>query len=223
MDVFEAVETRFSARAFLPRPVSGDIVRDIVSRARQAPSGGNLQPWFVHALSGEALEDFKALMRRRLKEDPEGEGTEYPVYPPSLWPPYRDRRYSCGMELYAALDIAREDTAARHGQFVRNFEFFGAPVGLFFSIDRGMGAPQWADLGMYLQTVMVLARGHGLHTCPQEAWARWYKTVGAFISLRDDRMLFCGMGLGHIDPDDPVNRFQPERAPLDEFASFRGF
>lgn len=223
MNVSEAVRSRFTVRAFLEKPVPAETVREILATARQAPSGGNLQPWHVHVLSGAPLREFKALIQRRLQDLPDGEGTEYRIYPANLGEPYRGRRYQCGMDLYTSLGIAREDKAARRRQFVMNFDFFGAPVGMFFCIDRQMGPPQWADLGMYLQTVMLLAREYDLHTCPQESWARWHRTVGEFIGLPEELMLFCGMALGYADEDAPVNRFRTARAGLDEFAVFHGF
>jgi nitroreductase len=125
--------------------------------------------------------------------------------------------------MYATIQVPREDKPARLRHFARNFECFGAPVALFFCLDRGMGPPQWSDVGMYMQTVMLLAREHGLHTCPQEAWSRWGKTVGDFLQLPPGRMLFAGMALGHRDEDHPINRLRTDRAPLEEFAAFQGF
>ena len=152
-----------------------------------------------------------------------GEGSEYHVYPPNLHEPYRSRRFKCGEDLYASIGIARENKPARLMQFARNYEFFGAPVGLFFSIDRRMGADQWADVGMFMQNIMLLARAHGLHTCPQEAWAVWPKTVAEFLGMPAEHMLFCGMALGHGDESAPVNSWRTERASLAEFATLRGF
>lgn len=169
MDVRDAVATRYSCRAFRPDPVPEEIVRDILERAAQAPSGGNLQPWHVHALTGAPLKALVDEIAGHYDLLPRGEGTEYAIYPSPLGELYNARRFKCGADLYAALGIPREDKPARYRQYARNFRFFDAPVGLFFSIDRQMGPPQWCDLGMYLQNVMVLARAHGLHTCAQEA------------------------------------------------------
>lgn len=223
MDVREAVATRFSCRAFLPTPVPEPVVRDILERASRAPSGGNLQPWRVFALAGAPLAELKALIAPRAVENPRGEGAEYPVYPPGLTEPYDARRRTVGALLYRAIGVAREDRAGRYRQYARNFLFFDAPVGLFFAIDRQMGPPQWSDLGMYVQTVMLLARAHGLHACAQEAWTFWHKTVSVFLDLPPELMLFCGMALGYADPDAAINRWRSPREPLDGFASFRGF
>jgi len=223
MNVSTAIDTRMSCRAFLATPVPRATIVQILEQAKRAPSGGNLQPWLVHALAGQALTDFVALVRDKLRSQPLGEGTEYPVYPPNLHEPYRSRRFKCGEDLYATIRIAREDKRARLQQFAHNYEFFGAPVALFFSIDRRMGIDQWADLGMFMQNIMLLAREHGLHTCAQEAWAVWHKTVAQALSIPADHMLFCGMALGYRDETAPINTLRTERAPLEEFAVLRGF
>jgi nitroreductase len=223
MHVRDAVASRYSCRAFLPDPVPLATVRDIVDHAARAPSGGNLQPWRVHALAGAALEDLKARIRPHAPANPRGEGAEYRVYPDPLKEPYSTRRYDVGAQLYAAIGIPREDKPGRYRQFARNFEMFGAPVGLFFSIDRTMGPPQWSDLGMFLQTLMLLARGEGLHTCAIEAWTSWHKTVTAFLALPPELMLFCGMALGHADEAAPINRWRTNRVSVDGFATFAGF
>jgi nitroreductase len=223
MHVRDAVASRFSCRAFLPSPVAVATVRDILERASRAPSGGNLQPWRVHVLAGAPLEELKARIRPHAPTNPRGEGNEYQVYPEPLKEPYYGRRHDVGAQLYAALGIPREDRAARYRQFARNFELFGAPVGLFFSIDRTMGPPQWSDLGMFVQTVMLLARGEGLHTCPIEAWTAWHKTASAYLSLPAEYMLFCGMALGHADQTAPINQWRSTRERVDGFAVFAGF
>jgi nitroreductase len=145
------------------------------------------------------------------------------VYPPNLHDPYRSRRFKCGEDLYALLGIPREDKPARLANFARNYELFGAPVALFFSIDRRMGQDQWADVGMFMQNIMLLARERGLHTCAQEAWAIWHKSVAEFLQLPADQMLFCGMALGYMDEQAPANKLRTERAKLEEFATLRGF
>jgi nitroreductase len=223
MDVRDAVATRFSCRAFLSTPVPLATVRNILDRAARAPSGGNLQPWRVHALTGAPLEALKAKIRPHAPANPRGEGAEYAVYPAPLKEPYQARRYEVGALLYRALGIPREDRAARYRQYARNFEFFDAPVGLFFSIDRSMGPPQWSDLGMYLQTVMLLARTAGLHTCSIEAWTHWHQTVSSTLALGAEEMLFCGMALGHADPAAPINQWRAPREGVDGFAVFAGF
>ncbi len=223
MDVSEALATRMSCRAFLPTPVPGDTVRAILDAARQAPSGGNLQPWRVYALAGAPLVELMARVRAQLPTHPRGEEPEYAIYPEQLWEPYRSRRYQCGEDLYATIGVTREDKFGRLLQFARNYEFFGAPVGLFFCLDRRLGPPQWSDLGMYMQSVMLLAREHGLDTCAQEAWSVWPRTVGGFLGLAPELLLFSGMALGWRDPAAPINRLRTARAPLEEVAELRGF
>ena len=159
----------------------------------------------------------------KIKENPMGEGTEYNIYPPNLKDPYESRRREVGRSMYEVLNIPKEDKAGRLNQFKRNFEFFGAPVAIFFAIDRQMQEGQWSDLGMFMQSIMLLAREEGLHTAPQEAWAIWYKTVNKFLDIPKDLMLFCGMGIGYADEDDPINTFRSKRADIDEFTNFIGF
>jgi nitroreductase len=223
MQVSEAITSRLSCRAFLPKPVPRQTIVSILETAKRAPSGGNLQPWHVHVLAGPALEEFRAVIRAKLPAQPMGEGTEYNIYPPNLHEPYRSRRFKCGEDLYASINIPRADKFARLRQFANNYDFFGAPVGLFFSLDRRMGVDQWADVGMYMQNIMLLAREQGLHTCAQEAWAVWHKTVTELLRIPAEHMLFCGMALGYGDKDAPINSWRTERAPLEEFATLRGF
>ena len=158
MHVHEALSTRLSVRDFLSTPVSGEVVREILTAAARAPSGGNLQPWHVAVVAGEPLTRLKSLMKDRVAACPEGEPVEYDVYPTSLHSPYRERRFEVGEDMYRLLGIPREDKPARRAWFARNYQFFGAPLALFCSVDRRMGPPQWSDLGMFLQSVMLLLR-----------------------------------------------------------------
>jgi nitroreductase len=219
MNVSEAVEKRVSIRAFRPDPVPGAVVREILQQAAKAPSGGNLQPWRVCALGGAPL----AALKEKVAANPFGEPPEYDVYPPNLWDPFRTRRFQNGEDLYATIGIPREDKPARLRQLARNGEFFGAPVGIFFTLDRKLGPPQWADLGMYMQTVMLLATERGVDTCAQEYWARYPKTVGEAIGLPDDHMLFSGMAMGYRDREAPINRLVAARDPFDVWGELRGF
>jgi nitroreductase len=220
MNVTDAIRSRMSCRAFLDTPVPEETLREILRIAGQAPSGGNLQPWQVHVLAGARLRQFLDVIRSKLPAQPQGEGTEYHIYPPNLKEPYRSRRFKCGEDLYATIGIAREDKARRLQQFARNYAFFGAPAAMFFAIDRIMGADQWADVGMFMQNIMLLAREHGLHTCPQESWASWHRTVSEFLGLPAELMLFCGLAIGYRDESAPINRLRTDRAPLEEFATF---
>ena len=222
MQVSEAVASRRSVRGFLPDAVDGAVIRRVLERASRAPSGGNLQPWHIDVVGGPDLDALKAIMAKRVFEAPKGEPTEYDIYPKTLPEPYSRYRFEVGEDLYGALGIPRENKLARMMWFARNFQFFGAPVALFCSVARTMGPPQWSDLGMYLQTVMLLLREEGLDSCPQECWAIYPQTIRAFLGLPDERMLFTGMAIGWKDAADPANALQARRAPLDEFATFRG-
>ncbi len=222
MNVSEALDTRLTCRAFKDTPVPRDVLVEILEKAKRAPSGGNLQPWHVYVVAGDDLKEFKRIIAEKLPDNPFGEGTEYNIYPPDLKEPYKARRFKCGEDMYATIDVPRDDKAGRLKQFSRNFEFFGAPCALFFSIDRTMQEGQWADLGMFMQSIMLLAREYGLDTCPQEAWAIWYKTVGEFVGIPEEQMLFCGMGIGYREEGEAINSLRTDRAPLEEFVSFRG-
>src|ERR1700761_4239392 len=193
MNVIEAIESRVSCRQFTDQPVPAETIRAILYIARRAPSGGNLQPWRVHILGGKMLQEFRSFIGHRLLANPEGEEPEYAIYPPNLWEPYRSRRFKCGEDLYATIGVTRENKLGRLAQLKRNYDFFSAPLALFFSIDRDLGPDQWADLGMFRQNIMLLAREHGLHTCAQESWSLWHKSVREFLLLEPKLMLFCGM------------------------------
>jgi nitroreductase len=219
MDVSEAVARRISVRAFKDETPPREVVADILAKAARAPSGGNLQPWRVYALAGAPLQALKA----EVVANPRGEPTEYDVYPPSLWEPFRTRRFQNGEQLYAAVGVPREDKAARLRWFARNAEFFGAPVGLFFCLDRKLGPPQWSDLGMYMQTVMLLAVERGLATCAQEFWARYPQTVARHVGLPEDHMVFSGMALGYADDSHPINQWRSTRDPQEAWCELRGF
>ncbi|MDB5430880.1 MAG: dehydrogenase [Caulobacter sp.] len=212
MKVSDAVASRRSVRRFLDRPVDADLLRDILERATRAPSGGNIQPWHISVVMGEELEALKTLVASRVAEAPHGEGTEYDIYPKQLAPAYRERTFAVGQLLYERMGIPREDKVGRARWFARNFEFFGAPVGLFCHVERDHGPPQWADLGMYLQTVMLLLREAGLDSCPQECWALYHRTVDGFLGMSPQLMLFAGMSIGWGDPDAPENQVAMPRA-----------
>jgi nitroreductase len=225
MTVYEALASRLSVRDFLATPVDAAVIRRVLTAASRAPSGGNVQPWHIDVVGGERLVELKALMQRRLQEVAAGdtsERPEYDIYPKELVAPYRDYRFQLGEAMYATMGIPREDKAARLRWFARNYQFFGAPLALFCSIDRRMGPPQWSDLGMFLQSVMLLLREEGLDSCAQECWSVYPRTVGGFIGIPPERMLFCGMSIGHRNPQHPVNQLVPERAALAQFASFHG-
>ena len=222
LTVTQAVNRRMSVRAFRPEPVPASTVVDILEVARRTPSGGNVQPWRVDVLAGEELERLKQLVEQRMLAGVQ-EQTQYDVYPASLWEPHRSYRYKVGEDMYETVGIPREDKAGRLRQLAANYRFFGAPVGLFFSMNRRMGFGQWSDLGMLMQTIMLLAVERGLATCAQECWSYWPDTVAECIGLDEDIILFAGMAMGYADPDAPINRLRTERAGLDDFVRFHGF
>ncbi|MFI4935530.1 MAG: nitroreductase [Caulobacterales bacterium] len=223
MLVSEALQSRFTCRAYRPTPVSRQTVEAILAGAGRAPSGGNFQPWRVWALSGGPLAELKKIVGDKIASGQLTDGDlEYFIYPPDK-EPYATRRFRNGEAVYGALGVAREDGAGRFEQYRRNFEFFGAPVGLFVCIDRAMLQGQWVDLGLFLQSLMLLAREHGLHSAALEGWSLFHRTVRDFLEIPQEMMLFCGVAIGHADLCAPINRVRAERVALDEFATLRGF
>ncbi len=220
MTVTEAVKSRISTRAFLDKPVSEAQIRDLLETARWAPSGGNLQPWRVDVVMGSARDRLVAAVKQAIADNPLGDESELQVYPPNLAEPWRTRRFEVGEEMYALLGIPREDKPARIQHLLRNYEFFGAPVGLFFSLDWRFDKGQWAHLGMFMATLALAAEEKGLATCMQEAWTARAKTVSAFLGLPDSEQLYCGMALGYADPDAKVNALRSSRVGVEEFARF---
>lgn len=222
MRVSEAIGRRMSVRAFLDSPVPDAALRRLLENAARAPSGGNLQPWRIFVVNGEAMVRFRAIMAQRLAgvPHPDGDAAQYRVYPPDLAEPYRTRRFAVGEQMYALLGVERGDRPGRLAWFANNFRFFGAPAAIFCFVDRAMGPPQWSDLGMFLQSFMLLAQEEGLDTCAQECWSAYPRTVAEFCGAPDELMLFCGVAIGKRDPDHPVNRLRSERAPVAEWATF---
>jgi nitroreductase len=215
MHVSEAVASRHSVRQFLPQAVDDDVLRDLLTRASRSPSGGNVQPWRIYVVNGRSMARFREFIADRPIER-----GEYDIYPADLWEPYRTNRYAIGEQMYAAIGVERDDKMARLTQFAKNGDFFGAPAGLFCFIDRRLGPPQWSDLGMFLQTFMLLAQEAGIDTCAQEWWSVKHSAVREFVGAPEEEMLFCGMSIGHADPSHPINTLQSERMPLDQWATF---
>ena len=211
MSVRDAAHRRLSAREFLPDPVDDALLRQLLDDAARAPSGGNVQPWRIYVVNGESM----MRLRTHLATQPPVEAPEYEIYPKGLTEPYRTNRFALGEQMYALLGIPRDDKAGRLQQFAKNGDFFGAPAAIFCYVDRQMGPPQWSDLGMFLQTFMLLAREAGLDTCAQEAWAMRAESVQAFTEADPDLLLFCGMAIGYRDPNAPVNGLVSDREPLD--------
>ncbi|MEO5732712.1 MAG: nitroreductase [Rubrivivax sp.] len=217
-----AITSRRSVRGFLPTPVPRQTIEDILQVATRAPSGTNTQPWKVHVLTG-AAKDALAADIRAAYDDPAERAThteEYAYYPTEWRSPYIDRRRKVGWDLYGLLDIAKTDKAAMHAQHGRNYAFFDAPVGLMFTIDRVLEKGSWLDYGMFLQNVMVAARGRGLDTCPQAAFMQFHRIIQRHLELSKDEMVVCGMSLGHADPDAVANRLQTDREPVASFVRF---
>jgi nitroreductase len=213
MRVSEAVAGRRSIRSFLPDPVDRAVLERVFDRARRAPSGGNVQPWNATVVSGAALHALIAAVGAAVPQGRAGFSGEYTIYPPGLSGRYEASRQAVGEAMYRALDIARGDKAGRLAQFTANYRAFGAPVLVLVHTPRLMGAPQWADIGMWLQTVMLLLREEGLDSCAQEAWSVYQRQVRAAIPLPDDHILFCGLSVGRA-AEAPVNRFPVARSPL---------
>ncbi len=222
-NVSDALNSRFSCRAFLDKPVAGADVEYLIETATRAPSGGNLQPWHIWALQEKPLHDLMADIAAKMQQTPAGEGSEYHIYPPSLKDPYRARRYDIGEKMYDLLDIKRDDKIGRLTQMAQNFSFFGAPCAMFFALDKTMQEGQWSDMGMLIQSIMLLARERGLHTCPQEAWAIWAPSLKKTLAIPDHMTLFCGLALGYADTDAQINKLQSPRAPMDEVVTYLGF
>ncbi|MEW2489100.1 nitroreductase [Streptomyces sp. NPDC048411] len=220
MDVYEAVTSRQAVRGFTDRPVPREVLKRVLSAAAWAPSGSNIQPWQAYVVTGAPLAELKKRAGERLAAGDPWDEPEYEMYPPALKSPYRERRSAFGEQRYGALGIPREDIEARQRAAAENWNCFGAPAALFCYIDRGMGRPQWSDLGMYLQSVMLLLRAEGLNSCPQMAWAKFHRTVGEILSPPDELILFCGMSIGFEDV--AVSRPRTGRAPLDETVTFVG-
>ena len=205
-------------RGFTSRPVPKEALERVLSAAAWAPSGSNIQPWHVYVLTGAPLAELKRLAGERVAAGDPWDEREYEMYPAAMNSPYRERKSAFGAQRYGALGISREDLEARQRAASANWQFFGAPAALFLYIHRDMGPPQWADVGMYLQTVMLLLRAEGLHSCPQMAWSVYRKTVAKVLSPPGGLILFCGMSIGYEDVT--VDHARTGRAPLDETVTF---
>jgi nitroreductase len=198
-----------------PDPVDDATIAEILTTAARAPSGGNVQPWRIYVVNGDSMARFRTFLADRQPGAP-----AYEIYPPSLPDPYRSSRFKVGEDMYATIGIPREDKTGRLMQFARNLDFFGAPAAIFCFVDEIFGPPQWSDLGMFLQTFMLVAQEAGLDTCPQEAWAVHEPAVREFVGAPENLRIFCGVALGHADPDAPINTLTTEREPLEVFATF---
>ena len=213
MKVSDAVNSRKSIRAFLDRPIDTSLLVNLLKLASRSPSGGNLQPWHIYLLNGKKMTDFKEFMKRW--ENPEL--PQYEIYPSNLKEPYRTSRFELGEAMYDLLSIPRDDKAARFAHLMENFNFFGAPSALFCFVDATMGPPQWSDLGMFLQTFMLLAQEHSIDTCAQEAWAVKPDSLREFFSVPNELNIFCGMAIGYKDAHAKVNELHSQRRSADQW------
>jgi len=216
MNVKQAIEKRSSIRSFTSKAVSNKLIKELLYSSSRAPSGGNLQPWRIFVLNNRSMESFLEFQSQWTKQ----ETPQYDIYPPSLKEPYRTERYKVGEEMYSILGIDYEDKQSRLEQVMKNFSFFDAPAAIFCFIDKDMGPPQWSDLGMFLQSFMLLACEAGLSTCAQEAWSMKHECVSKFCKADENLMLFCGMAIGYGDSSAPINELRTSRLPMEEWATF---
>ena len=219
MDVTTALQSRVSTRCFRPDPVPDALIYDILDVARWAPSGGNLQPWQVIVVAGEARDQVVRLAQETFGAGDTG-GDEYPIYPAPLHEPYRTRRFVSGEQLYDLLGIPRADKEGRLLQVARNLEFFGAPAAVFFIVDRRMGHGQWAHLGMFMQSVALVAQERGVSSCFQEFWGLVRAPLADHFGLDEHHTVYCALALGYADESAPENALRTERADVAEIATF---
>ena len=217
-----AITSRRSIRAFLPTPIPEATIREILEVATRAPSGTNTQPWKVHVLSGAARQRLSDAITAAYNDPAERvqHTEEYDYYPREWVSPYIDRRRKIGWDLYGLLEIGKADKDKMHAQHGRNYVFFDAPVGLIFTIDRVLAQGSWLDYGMFMENIMIAARGRGLDTCPQAAFTPFHRVIKDVLALGDHEMVVCGMALGVADPHAIANRLATARATVEEFARF---
>jgi nitroreductase len=220
----EALRTRRSVRAFLPTPVERATVKELLALTSRSASGSNIQPWKVHVFSGEVRERISSTILGALDRDGYAPyQREWNYYPVNWREPYLGRRRKIGWGLYGLLGIDKGDFEATERQRRENYRFFGAPVGLIFTLDQDLEIGSWLDLGIFIGSLAIAARGRGLDTCAQAAFADFHTLIRPLLGIPDEQIVICGMALGHADPDAVVNRLVTERAPLAEFCSFQGF
>ena len=219
----DLLHRRRSVRAFSDKRVDPAVLEAVFAAAQRAPSGGNLQPWQAVVLTGAPWQRVKDAVAARIAMGREGQQAESDIYPEGLTDPWESRRFGVGEALYGALGIPRDNKAGRLAQFMDNYKGFGAPVMLFLHCSRIMGPPQWSDMGMWLQSVMLLLVEHGLASCPQECWAMYGQAVRETLALGEDQILFTGLAIGHANEDAAVNQWPVPRVGLNEVIDWRGF
>ncbi|HZZ91792.1 MAG TPA: nitroreductase [Usitatibacter sp.] len=220
----EAIATRRSVRAFLPTPVDRDTVESLLALASRAPSGSNIQPWKVSVVAGAARDALcRAILEALDRDGAAAHKREWNYYPVNWREPFLARRRKIGWDLYGLLGIAKGDFEGTERQRRRNYEFFGAPVGLIFTLDEDLEIGSWLDLGIFIGALAIAARGRGLDTCPQAAFADFHAVIRRELGIPENEIVICGMALGHADPAAAENRLITERAPASDFATFEGF
>jgi len=221
--VDEAIRSRQSVRAFLPNPVEKRTVEELLRLASRSASGSNIQPWRVRVIAGDAKTRLtQAIFDAVARDGFEPYQRDWNYYPVRWREPFLGRRRKIGWDMYSLLGVAKGDFEGTQQARMRNYEFFGAPVGMMFTLDEDLEIGSWLDLGIFLGSIMIAARGHGLHTCPQAAFADFHSVIRPVLDIPENEIIVCGMALGHIDPDAPVNDLKTERADLDAFATFDG-
>ena len=220
----EAIASRRSIRAFRPDPVSRETVERLLALAARAPSGTNIQPWKVRVVAGEKRAALsKAILDALDREGPEAFRREWNYYPERWREPFLGRRRKIGWDMYGLVGIKKGDFEATERQRRRNFVFFDAPVGLIFTLDEDLEIGSFLDLGIFIGTLMIAARGEGLHTCPQAAFADYHRIIREQMGIPQNEIVICGMALGYSDEEAPINKLVTERAAPGEFATFEGF
>ncbi len=217
------MKARYANRFFIDRPVPYETLHAILEAARHAPSGANIQPWRVHALAGVAKARICGDILATHAREAAQHASEYTYYAPDLPDLYQGRKQEFGRVFYGALAIAQDDAAGRAAQTAKNYQFFGAPVGLIVTIDRRLETGSWLDLGMFLQNVMLAAKARGLDTCPQETLAKYHRVLRRHLPIAPEDIVVCGMALGFHDAAKAARRGVMERAPVEAFARFHGF
>jgi nitroreductase len=222
MKLDEALKARRSARAFKPDPVPLDLVKEILELAKHSPSGTNIQPWKVHVVAGDVRRRLEEEVLAHRETDPADKIAEFPRTSKRK-EPYTTRMRTLGKEMYGLLGIPKGDAAANWRQWGRNYQFFDAPIGLIFTIDKDLDCMSFLDIGIFMQSIMLAAKARGLDTCAQGAWNNFWSVTRRVLNVPEDEYIICGMSLGYADETAPVNTLIAEREPVESFATFHGF
>ncbi len=223
MNINEAVATRRSIRQFTGKPIERTTLERVLTKAQRSPSGGNTQPWYAVCVTGDELKRISNAIKVKVPTAPLGESPEYDIYPKGLEGRHEEQRRAVGKAMFDALGLSREDSVGRMAQMAKNWDSFDAPVQLFTYTKKYMGPPQWSDMGMWLQSIMLLLREEGLDSCAQEIWAMYGATMRELLNIPEDCIFFCGMAIGYRDPDAQVNNFEVPRASIDDVIRWKGW